>query len=76
MDHHRFRLTEREISIIELTASGLSAKEAAIKLRIAPRTVEKHLDNSRLKLHARNSAHLVALCCGMGVLKTTMDFVA
>ena len=76
MDHSRFRLTEREISIIELTASGLSAKEAAIKLHIAPRTVEKHLDNSRLKLHARNSAHLVALCCGMGMVDLPIAVVA
>lgn len=69
MDHRHFRLTEREISIIELTAAGNSAKEAACRLNIAPRTVEKHLDNSRLKMDARNTTHLVALCIATGMLE-------
>ena len=68
MYHRCLRLTEREIRIIELTAIGYSAKETANELNIAPRTVEKHLDNSRLKMDARNSTHLVALCLGSGLL--------
>jgi DNA-binding CsgD family transcriptional regulator len=68
MKHRTFRLTKREISIIELTAAGKSAKEAACDLDIAPRTVEKHLDHSRLKMEAKNTTHLVALCIATGML--------
>lgn len=69
MDKRRFRLTEREISILELIAAGNSAKEVACELGIAPRTVEKHLDNSRLKMDAKNTTHLIAMCIAGGVLE-------
>lgn len=76
MDHRHYRLTSREISIIELTAAGKSAKEAASELDIAPRTVEKHLDNSRLKMDARNTTHLVALCIANGMVEASVDRAA
>lgn len=76
MDHRRFRLTEREISIIELTAAGNSAKEAACHLDIAPRTVEKHLDNSRLKMDAKNTTHLITLCIATGMLDASVNHAA
>lgn len=63
-----YHLTEREIAVIQLTAVGFSAKEAADQLRIAPRTVERHLDNSRMKLRARNRVHLVFKCAEQGFL--------
>jgi len=65
-----YHLTERELAVIELTAVGFSAKEAADQLRIAPRTVERHLDNSRLKLRARNRVHLVYKCAEQGFLNS------
>ena len=76
MKHRHFRLTEREILIIALTAAGNSAKEAACRLDIAPRTVEKHLDNSRLKMDAKNTTHLVALCIAKGVLEASASQAA
>ncbi|WP_374408432.1 response regulator transcription factor [Pelagerythrobacter sp.] len=63
-----YRLTERELAVIQLTAAGYSAKEAASQLHIAPRTVERHLDNSRMKLRARNRVHLVYKCAEQGFL--------
>ncbi|MEL7237486.1 MAG: response regulator transcription factor [Planctomycetota bacterium] len=43
-------LTEREVEILELTASGLANKEIAYKLRCATGTVKVHLANIYAKL--------------------------
>lgn len=64
-----YSLTDREQDIVALAANGLSAKEVAQELEIAPRTVERHLENCRLKFHARNRTHLVAICLASGILK-------
>jgi LuxR family transcriptional regulator, transcriptional regulator of spore coat protein len=61
-------LTSREQQILLLVAQGLSAKETAQKLAIAPRTVERHIENTRLKLQARNRAHLIAKALECGAL--------
>jgi DNA-binding CsgD family transcriptional regulator len=53
-------LSERELNVLRLTASGLSAKEIAKELKIAPRTVERHIDHVRLKTRTRNRSHMVA----------------
>lgn len=63
------RLTFREREIIDLIASGLSAKEAAAELAIAPRTVEGHLENCRHKFGARNRTHLIVQCASMGFIQ-------
>lgn len=71
-DHERsFRslLTNREREILEYIAIGLSAKEIALELPIAPRTVERHIENIRLKMGARNRAHMVMLAIMSGLLK-------
>lgn len=61
-------LTCREIMVVQLVAEGLSAKEIAGGLDIAPRTVERHIENSRLKLGAKNRSHLISLAIQSGVL--------
>ncbi|MGL3822482.1 LuxR C-terminal-related transcriptional regulator [Sphingopyxis sp. R3-92] len=61
-------LTAREHEILELVAIGRSAKEIAIGISIAPRTVERHIENVRLKLNARNRAHLVTQAICLGIL--------
>ncbi|WP_232492016.1 response regulator transcription factor [Novosphingobium kaempferiae] len=53
-------LTGRETEVLRLVADGFSAKEAAIKLKIAPCTVERHVENVRLKTRTRNRAHMIA----------------
>lgn len=53
-------LSEREREVLRCIASGLSAKQCAQELGIAPRTVERHVENLRNKLNARNKPHLVA----------------
>lgn len=61
-------LTQREHSVLSLVAQGLSAKEVALVLSIAPRTVEKHIDHVRLKIRAKNRAHMVAQAMERGIL--------
>jgi len=62
-------LTPRETGIVELIANGYSAKEVAATIHIAPRTVERHIENARHKLRAKNMAHLVAKALISGSLR-------
>jgi len=66
-------LTPREQEVLGLVAKGLSAKEIAGEIGIAPRTVEGHIDTVRLKVRARNKAHLVTQAVLAGVLKLGPD---
>lgn len=61
-------LTPRELEVLALVAGGLSAKEIALHIAIAPRTVERHIDNARLKMRARNRTHLVTRAIASGLL--------
>lgn len=61
-------LTAREHQVLELVAQGLSAKEVAQEIDIAPRTVERHIENVRLKIRARNRTHMVTLGVELGLL--------
>ena len=61
-------LTFREHQILELVAVGSSAKQIAIEINIAPRTVERHIENVRLELNARNRAHLITQAMHLGLL--------
>ncbi len=62
-------LTRREQEVLELVARGYSAKEIAGEIGIAPRTVEGHIDTVRLKMRARNKAHMVTQAILSGILK-------
>jgi LuxR family transcriptional regulator, transcriptional regulator of spore coat protein len=61
-------LTARERQVLACVASGLSSKEAAQQLGIAPRTVERHVENLRNKMQARNKTHMVAKAAAHGQL--------
>lgn len=62
-------LTRREQQVLELVASGYSAKEVANQIGIAPRTAERHIENVRLKMRAKNRPHLVTQAVRAGYLK-------
>jgi len=51
-------LTERELEVLQLLAEGLSNKEMAAKLIVAPSTVKQHLKNiyGKLDVHSRTQA--------------------
>ncbi|MFT3965612.1 MAG: helix-turn-helix transcriptional regulator [Sphingobium sp.] len=63
-------LTSREHEVLRLVALGLSAKEAALELEIAPCTVERHIENVRLKTRTRNRAHMIAHVIQTGLLRS------
>jgi DNA-binding CsgD family transcriptional regulator len=64
-------LTRRETQILEFVARGYSAKETAQEIGIAPRTVEGHIDAIKLKLRARNRAHMVTNAVAARILPIT-----
>ncbi|MET0363865.1 MAG: helix-turn-helix transcriptional regulator [Sphingobium sp.] len=66
-------LTNRELEVLALVAAGLSAKEIAQRISIAPRTVERHIENARLKMHARNRTHLVTCALIYGLLNASLQ---
>jgi DNA-binding CsgD family transcriptional regulator len=61
-------LTVREREVLKSVAMGLSAKEIAKTLNIAPRTVERHIDHIRLKTRTRNRSHMVAYAIENGFM--------
>jgi LuxR family transcriptional regulator, transcriptional regulator of spore coat protein len=61
-------LSPRELDVLRLVATGLSAKEVALELGIAPRTVEHHLDHARVKTNTRNRTHMVAHALQSGLI--------
>lgn len=61
-------LTPRETEILEIVTNGHSAKEVAVRLSIAQRTVERHIENIRLKLQAKNRVHMVKRAIILGEL--------
>lgn len=60
-------ITPREAEVLVLVALGLSAREIGTELVMAPRTVDQHIVNLKMKTGARNRAHMVtiAMCAGL-----------
>ncbi|MCM8731671.1 LuxR C-terminal-related transcriptional regulator [Hephaestia sp. MAHUQ-44] len=51
----------------------MSAKEVAHHLAIAKSTVERHIENARLKTRTRNRAHMIAHVIQLGILDLEND---
>ena len=62
------RLTEREIEILSFVASGMTAQAIGRSLRISPRTVRKHVENSYSKLGVHDRIQAVSYCRHAGLL--------
>lgn len=60
-------LTPREIEVLRLIAAGLTAKEAARKLAISPKTADNHIQNlyAKIGVSTRAGAALYALERGL-----------
>lgn len=69
-------LTNREREVLRCVATGQSNKEMAKDLGIAPRTVERHIENLRHKIRARNRAHMIAKAIAYGVLLSHQHEIA
>lgn len=57
----RPQLTSREIECLRHLSQGLSARETAERLHISRRTVEKHLDNVKLKFNCHKKVELMRI---------------
>ncbi len=54
-------LSPRETQIVELLSSGQRSKQIAEELKISEKTVDKHCENARRKLHSATTAELVGI---------------
>lgn len=64
---HAFGLTDRELEIVRLVATGHKNKEVANELRISERTVKTHLTNIFHKLGVRDRVGLVMYALKKGI---------
>jgi DNA-binding CsgD family transcriptional regulator len=62
-------LSPREVEVLQLSAEGLSAREAAERLFISPATVRTHLENIYTKLDVSDKASAVATALRLGVIE-------
>ena len=62
-------LSEREHAIIGLMGSGLTNKQIAIRLRIAPETVKSYAKQLYAKLGARNRTEASMLASRLGLIR-------
>ena len=65
----RQTLSESEREVIELLSRGWTAREIGEHMALNSRTIERHIENLRLKMNARNVAHLIANAFLKGTLK-------
>ena len=68
MQSNELQLTNRELAVVRLVAHGFSAVEVAKQLQIARCTVERHVENVRLKTRTRNRVHMIAHIFKQGML--------
>jgi DNA-binding NarL/FixJ family response regulator len=64
----KIRLTDREIEVLRLLASGETASEIALQLVISEKTVNGHLDHIRNKTGYRRKADLTRLAYERGII--------
>jgi DNA-binding CsgD family transcriptional regulator len=64
-------LSEREIEILRLVATGVSNKEIAVKLAISPNTVKVHLRNVFAKIGAASRTEAAFTAVRMGLVENS-----
>jgi len=68
--HHKFNLSEEEINILNLVASGLTNKEIASQLHTNEKRIKNIISNIIYKLGAKNRANAVAIGIKYGIIKS------
>lgn len=61
-------LAERELEATLLAAGGLTIKEIARQMNVAPKTTEKRLENARFKMGCRTLRDLVVASLTQGLI--------
>jgi LuxR family transcriptional regulator len=62
-------LTRRELECLTWAARGKTTSEIAELLHRSAETIEFHLSNAMVKLHARNRPHAVAIACMRAIIR-------
>jgi DNA-binding NarL/FixJ family response regulator len=62
------QLTEREIEVLRMVATGMSYKQIATRLRLSHRTVQNHVQNTLSKLHLHNRVELIRYAIEHGLM--------
>jgi DNA-binding NarL/FixJ family response regulator len=62
-------LTFRQTQVLKLVAQGFANKEIAHRLSISPKTVEKHRQSVKEKLHTNNAADLARRAISLGLVQ-------
>lgn len=62
------KLTQREIEVLELIASGCTGNQIAWELGISPKTVSSHRTSILAKTGSGNTARLVRCAAGAGLI--------
>jgi len=62
-------LTDRERTVIALTARGLSAAEAGREMHLSPKTVEGYIARAKSKLGLANRRDIVRFALKSGLLR-------
>ena len=82
LEHAKFlqdkltHLTSRELEVLQLVADGKANKEAASKLGISIKTVEKHREHLVQKLNIRSIAGLTRYAICVGVLDNCIQMTS
>lgn len=65
----KYKLTKREIELIQLLKNGLTTKEVANKLFLSSLTIETHRKNIFRKLEVKNITELIVFALGNNIVK-------
>jgi two-component system NarL family response regulator len=60
-------LTERQIEVLRLVASGLTYKEVGVKLALSDHTVRYHMSEIMARLHLENRSQVIAYAGKLGL---------
>ena len=68
-----FRLSSREVEVLQLIAEGKANKETAAELGISVKTVEKHREHLMEKLDIHDTAGLTRYAIGAGIIESSVQ---
>lgn len=63
-----YRLSDRDVDVLALSAEGLTNREIAQRLEITTHTVSGHVANAIERMGARNRLHAVVLAIKADIL--------
>src|SRR5262245_2821036 len=66
-------LTERELEVVRLLATGVGNKEIAAQLHVSPNTVRVHLRNIFIKLEAQSRTEVTMIAVRNGWVEAGTD---